>query len=141
MAAPDMPHPARAPHRPQNSAEFHHDDDDELDELVLLFLGGSTAFLSLNLRVVDDHWEDCVVLDFGPGARSRTRRSVVLDDDTTFRVAVAGERRRSPIIVVVVVEENFWCRARTRMQQRRSAVYRQGLVRFCAHVSLFYPEK
>lgn len=128
MAAPDMPHPARAPHRPQNSAEFHHDDDDELDELVLLFLGGSTAFLSLNLRVVDDHWEDCVVLDFGPGARISTRCSVVLDDDTTCRVAVAGERRRSPIIVVVVVdEENFWCRARTRMQQRRSAVlFRRG---------------
>ncbi len=24
MAAPDMPHPAMAPHRPQNSAESHH---------------------------------------------------------------------------------------------------------------------
>lgn len=122
MAAPDMPHPARAPHRPQNSAEFHHDDDDDADEGDER---GSTAFLSLNFRVVVDHWEDCAVLDFGTGAR--TRRSVVLYDDTC-RVFVAGERRSLPIIivVVVVVEEN-WCRARTRMQQSAAAVgSRQG---------------
>ncbi len=105
MAAPDMPHPARAPHRPQNSAEFHHDADDD-DEF------GLTASLSLNFRVVVDHWEDCAVLDFGTGAR--TRRSVVLDDDTC-RVFVAGERRSRPInnivvvvvVVAVAVEENY----------------------------------
>ena len=27
IAAPDMPHPAKAPHRPQNSAESHHDEE------------------------------------------------------------------------------------------------------------------
>ena len=106
MAAPDMPHPARAPQRPQNSAEFHHDEEDEL----LLFLGGSTAggggggddgpaFLSLNFRgvVVLDHC-DCTVLLFGTGARSRARRNVVLEDEAC-RV-VAGERRNRPSIIV-----------------------------------------
>ena len=44
IAAPDMPHPAKAPHLPQNSAESHHDevlgasaDDDsaaDFDEVV-----------------------------------------------------------------------------------------------------------
>jgi hypothetical protein len=108
MAAPDMPHPARAPQRPQNSAEFHHDEDgDEL--LLLLFLGGSTAggggeddgpaFLSLNFRgvVVLDHC-DCTVLLFRTGARSRNRRNVVLEDDACRDVA--GERRNRPRIIV-----------------------------------------
>lgn len=112
MAAPDIPHPARAPHRPQNSAEFHHDGDDELDdELLLLGLGGSTAgggedlafVLSLNLRVVVVNEFDGAVLDFGTDVRSRSRRSVVLLDDEACRVA-NGERRSRPIIIVIVEE-------------------------------------
>ena len=84
MAAPDMPHPARAPHRPQNSAESHHDDEDELGELPIL--GGCSCcccsttggegeeafFLSPNLRVVCVRAEGLLL--FGTDAR-RTRRS------------------------------------------------------------------
>jgi len=107
MAAPDIPHPARAPHRPQNSAEFHHDEDDELDDELLFWGlgvsaagggGGELAFvLSLNFRV------DCADLDFGTGVRLRTRRSVVLLDDEACRVAT-GERRSRPTIIVIVEE-------------------------------------
>jgi hypothetical protein len=73
MAAPDIPHPARAPQRPQNSAESHHDDfgvEEDLDtdsaaSLVVVLaasLAGLSAALSAKRRVGTNVvlvvWED-----------------------------------------------------------------------------------
>lgn len=59
IAAPDMPHPAKAPHRPQNSAESHHDEEAELlgasedDDSAADFdvVDAPTSFSVANLRV------------------------------------------------------------------------------------------
>lgn len=104
MAAPDMPQPARAPHLPQNSAEFHQDDEEEDDEEEL---DEEPEFLSLNLRVVDDHRGKDRFVGTRGARCSRTRQRsgmVLLLDDEACRVDVFAvlERRSCPNIMIIV---------------------------------------
>lgn len=106
MAAPDMPQPARAPHLPQNSAEFHHDDEEEDEEEEL---EEEPEFLSLNLRVVvdtDDHRGKDRFVGTRGARCSRTRQRsgmVLLLDDEACRVDVFAvlERRSCPNLIIV----------------------------------------
>ena len=56
IAAPDMPHPAKAPHRPQNSAESHHEllgasADDDSAAADFDVVDAPTSFSVANHRV------------------------------------------------------------------------------------------
>ena len=68
MAAPDIPHPARAPILPQNSAEFHRDSDD---------LGASASAATASVVLVADSLAAVpvgVAFDDAPSALSANRR-------------------------------------------------------------------
>ena len=88
MAAPDIPHPARAPILPQNSAEFHRDSDD---------LGASASTAAASVVLVADSLAAVpvgVAFDDAPSALSANRRVWTLVFGTVVLRALGVWTRR-----------------------------------------------